>query len=159
MPSLLSQFQKDYYPRSTRCWERSQIISSYNVTNLYLSNIRDCSHLLEMSTKNPTPCKELFTGWPHYIGFKNSYIHGIGGIIMGKGKACIPTVFRLAWPDDIKWLFHKGNITNSDLGIEGFLILWVVMEEVCPKLQAAHAALFSDNSPTIGWVKRLSVRG
>ena len=41
----------------------------------------------------------------------------------------------------------------------GLLILWLVMEEVCPKLRAAYVALFSDNSPTIGWVKRLSVRG
>ena len=41
----------------------------------------------------------------------------------------------------------------------GLLILWLVMEEVCPKLQAAYIALFSDNSSTIGWVKRLAERG
>ena len=41
----------------------------------------------------------------------------------------------------------------------GLLILWLVMEEVCPELRAAHVALFSDNSPTIGLVKRLAVRG
>ena len=67
-----------------------------------LSDIRDCRHLLEMSTKNPTPCKELFTGWPHYIGVKDASSHVIGGIIIGEGKACIPTVFRLAWLDGIK---------------------------------------------------------
>ena len=78
---------------------------------------------------------------------------------MGKGKACIPKVFRLAWPDDIKELFHKGNITKSDLEMTGLLMLWLVMEEVCPKLQAAYVALFSDNSPTIGWVKYLAARG
>ena len=38
-------------------------------------------------------------------------------------------------------------------------MLWLVMEEVCPKLLAAYVALFSDNSPTIGWVKRLTARG
>ena len=31
------------------------------------------------------------------------------------------------------------------------------MEEVCPKLQAAYVALFSDNLPTVGWVKYLAV--
>ena len=67
-----------------------------------LSAIRDFCHLLEMSTKNPTPCKELVTGWPHYIGFKYAFSHGIGGIIMGKEKSCIPTVFCLAWPEDKK---------------------------------------------------------
>ena len=38
-------------------------------------------------------------------------------------------------------------------------MLWLVMEEVCPKLQAAYVVLFSENSPTIGWVIFLSVRG
>ena len=37
--------------------------------------------------------------------------------------------------------------------------MWLGMEEFCPKLRAAHVALFSDNSPTIGWVKRLAARG
>ena len=39
------------------------------------------------------------------------------------------------------------------------LILWLVMEEVCPKLRSAYVALFSDKSPIIGWVKRLAARG
>ena len=38
-------------------------------------------------------------------------------------------------------------------------MLWLVMEEVCPKLQAVYVGLFSDNSPTIGWVKHLAARG
>ena len=33
------------------------------------------------------------------------------------------------------------------------------MEEVCPKLRASYVVLFSDNSSTIGWVKRLAARG
>ena len=52
----------------------------------------------------------LFSDNSPTIGYP--YIYGIGGIIMGDGKACIPTVFCLAWPDDVKELFHKGNITN-----------------------------------------------
>ena len=38
-------------------------------------------------------------------------------------------------------------------------MLWLVMDEVCPKLRAAYVALFSDNSPTTGWVKCLAARG
>ena len=68
-------------------------------------------------------------------------------------------MFRLAWPDDIKEFSHKGDITNYDLETEGLLILWLVMEEVCPKLRSAYVALFSDNSPIIGWVKHLAERG
>ena len=54
--------------------------------------------------------------------------------------------------------FCKFNITNSDLEMAGLLMLWLVMEEVFPKLLAVYVALFGDNSPTIGWVKCLVVR-
>ena len=64
-------------------------------------------------------------------------------------------VFIFAWPDDIKELFRKGKIKNSDLELSGLLMLWLVMEEVCPRLKPAYVALFSKNSPTIGWVKHL----
>ena len=78
---------------------------------------------------------------------------------MGEGEACIPKVFLLACPDDIKELFHKDIITKSDLEMSGLLMLWLVMDEVCTKLRAAYIALFSENSPTIGWVKLLAARG
>ena len=68
-------------------------------------------------------------------------------------------MFRLAWPDDIKELFHKGNIKNSDLEMAGLLMLCLVIDEVCTKLRAAHVALFSYDSPTIGRVKLLAARG
>ena len=68
-------------------------------------------------------------------------------------------MFRLAWPEDIKELFHKGDISNPDLEMTGLLMLWIVMEEVCPKLREAYVAFFSDNTPTIGWLKRLAVKG
>ena len=38
-------------------------------------------------------------------------------------------------------------------------MLLLVMEEVCPKLRSAYVAFFRDNSPTIGWVKRLASMG
>ena len=41
----------------------------------------------------------------------------------------------------------------------GLLMLWLVMEEVCPKLREAYIVLFSDNSPTVGWFKHLAARG
>jgi hypothetical protein len=41
----------------------------------------------------------------------------------------------------------------------GLLFLWLVMEEVCSDLRKKWVALFSDNSPTVGWVRRLATRG
>jgi hypothetical protein len=37
--------------------------------------------------------------------------------------------------------------------------LWLVMESVCGTLWEKRVALFSDNSPTVGWVRRLATRG
>jgi hypothetical protein len=81
-----------------------------------------CSRrLLRESTAVPTPCKELVMGNPHYVGVKDASIHGVGGIIVGDEKACVPTVFRLEWPQDIKDEVlktnanKKGKLTNSDL--------------------------------------------
>ena len=121
--------------------------------NSVLSDICDCLHLLELS-KKITPCKGLVTGWLHYIGLKDASCHEIWGIIIGEGKACITTVFCLACPDYLKELFRKGNITNSDLEMTGLLMLWLVMEEVYPKLRASYVAFLSEKAPTIAWVKR-----
>ena len=53
--------------------------------------------------------------WPYYIGVKDSSRHGAGGIIVGEDKACVPTVFRFAWPQGIQELYYKEVITNLDL--------------------------------------------
>lgn len=128
-----------------------------------LEAIRDCRTLLRESTLNPTRCRELVSGWPDYIGVKDASVHGVGGVIVGENKACVPTVFRLEWPQDIKDDLVSesnpgGRITNSDLELAGLVLLWLVMEAVCVALVEAHVALFSDNSPTIGWVRRLALK-
>ena len=66
----------------------------------------------------------------------------------------LPCMARLC-----KGNFRRGNIQNSYLKMAGLLIFWLVMEEGCPKLQAAYVELLSENSPTIVWVKRLAGRG
>ena len=37
-------------------------------------------------------------------------------------------------------------------------MLWLAMEEVCGPLREKRVTLFNDNSPTIGWVRRLALR-
>ena len=77
-----------------------------------LLDINDCRQLLKLSTQFPTTCKELVTGWPNYIGVKDESSNGIGGIITIEGKYCIPAVFCLNWPDDVKDLLRIFKITN-----------------------------------------------
>jgi len=117
--------------------------------------------LLRESTAAPTMCKELVSAWPDYIGVKDASKLGVGGIIIGENKACVPTVFCFEWPQDIKddmWTAEnpEGHITNSDLEMAGLLMLWLCMEEVCSLSSADHVGLFSDNSPTVHLVQRMA---
>jgi len=40
----------------------------------------------------------------------------------------------------------------------GLLLLWLVMEDVCKFESGDHAALFSDNQPTVSWVQRRAAK-
>ena len=98
------------------------------------------------------------------MDIKDASIHGGGGIIIGEGKPCVPTVFRMEWPQDIKDEVLKtnagqgGKLTNSDLEMAGLLLLWLMMEAVCHLTPASHVALFSDNSPTVQWTRKLAAK-
>jgi hypothetical protein len=75
--------------------------------------------------------------------------------------ACTPVVFRWEWPEDIKQdikTFSKplGRLSNSDLEMAGPVILWLLIEGVCVDLREKWVTLFSDNSPTVGWVTQLA---
>ena len=67
-----------------------------------LTTVRDCRTLLHISTLAPTKCRELVTDWPNFIGVKDASGQVVGGIMAGGKKACVPTVFRYKWPNEIK---------------------------------------------------------
>ncbi len=80
---------------------------------------------------------------------------------MGKNSKCPPTVVCLQWPADITNNVKSasnpnGTITNSDLEMAGLLLVLLVMEEIVCDLRKQNIALFSDNTPTVSWVKCLS---
>ena len=80
-------------------------------------------------------------------------------IVVVEDKSCEPTVFSFPFPENIKELYHKEVIMNSYLYCAGLLLLWLITEELCPELMAAYVALWSENSPTVVWVKRFAARG
>ena len=51
--------------------------------------MKDSRYLLRLSAEFPTTCKELVTGWSHYIGIKDASSHEIGGIVIGEGKDAV----------------------------------------------------------------------
>ena len=129
-----------------------------------LTALQDARVLVRETMAKPTHCAQLVRKWPDYVGVKDASGHGVGGVVIGENMPCTPTVFRLEWPEDVKRNIvsssnRSGTITNSDLEMAGLFLLWLVMESVCPCLRRRHSALFSDNSPTVGWVRRAAARG
>jgi hypothetical protein len=129
------------------------------------SNLREAIYsiqtLLQESTNKPTWCGELVRGHPDYVGICNASSHGVGGVIIGEKLPCIPTVFRMEWPEIIRTnLVTQNNptglINNSDLEMGGILLLWLVLEKIIPSLREKNVAIYCDNSPSVGWVTRLA---
>ena len=90
-----------------------------------LHALQGCCTLLRDSTREPTRCQELTSGWPDFVGIVDTSSHGVGGVVFGKLSACTPTVFRWQWHDDVCAQLKsnanpKGIITNSDLEWHGF---------------------------------------
>jgi hypothetical protein len=121
-----------------------------------------CRTILREATEHPTPCKELVNAWPDFVGVKDASKHGVGGVIVDEGKPCTPTVFRVEWPPFIKDILISetnpvGTITNSDLEMAGAFVahygggVWAG--------DSITLCTFSDNSPTVHWVRRLAARG
>ncbi len=96
-------------------------------------------------------------GWPDYIGIVDASGYGASGVVFGEQLACTPVVFHWELPKDIKRdinpvLNPAVRITNSDLEMAGLVLLWIVIEGVCPDLREKRITLFSDNSPMVSWV-------
>jgi hypothetical protein len=132
-----------------------------NKNNNILTVLEGCQTLLRKTTLELTKCRKLICGWPDYVGIVNASGHGVRGVIFGETLVCTPTVFRWEWSKDIKNNINtlqnpKGKISNSDLEMAGLLMLWLIIEGVCKDLHKKRMTLFSNNSPTVGWVMRLA---
>ena len=126
-----------------------------------LSAVEGCRTLLRESTKEPSRCRQLVTGWPDYIGFVDASGHGAGGVVIGELLPCVPTIFWWKWTPDVakdtKTANNPGGrITNSDLEMAGLVLLWLTMAEVCGPLEEKRLTLFKNNSPTIGRATKLT---
>ncbi|KAL7467704.1 hypothetical protein ACHAXS_007940 [Conticribra weissflogii] len=125
--------------------------------------IRDMHVLLQEAVAMPIKCRQLIPGTPHFLAFCDASGAGFGGVILGEGEQCPPTVFRGQWPAKLASNLvsahnRTGGISISDLELAALFIATVIMEQVCPSLTNQHLGLFSDNSPTVSWAERMAAR-
>ena len=130
---------------------------------IFLEALSDVRTILQASTACPPQCKDLVAAWPDFIGIVDASSHGVGGVAIGERSEIPPTVFRLQWPEEIRKEVKtfdnpNGKLTNSDLEMAGYLLLWLCMEGTAKDLCHKHIALFSDNSPSVSWVTKMASR-
>lgn len=113
---------------------------------ILLTAISDICTLLKESIAALTLCKEITSGWPDYIGRTHASSLGFEGIIIGEHKTFLPAVFWGEWPPET-WKNLQtiqnlmGSLSILDLEIAELLLLWFVMEAMCPTLKGAKAPL------------------
>ena len=104
---------------------------------------------------------QLVPGDPEVAGIVDASKEGVGGVVFGITHACVPTVFRMEWPKEVRDQLQTddnpgGTITNSDLEMAGLVLIWLVIEFVVKNLRHKHVLLLSDNSPSVGWMDRMA---
>ena len=75
----------------------------------------------------------MVPGDPEVAGIVDASKEGAGGVVFGMTLACVPTVFRMEWPQEVRNQLQtednpEGTITNSDLEMADLVLLWLVIE-------------------------------
>jgi hypothetical protein len=114
---------------------------------------------LRLANIEPTHCKEVVPGDPGYLGYCDAANRGMGGVWLSGTKEIEPFVWEVPFPKEIQqhlvsWSNPKGDITNSDLEMAAHLMQLLALE-FTHDIQHHHAAIASDNTPTVAWANRL----
>jgi hypothetical protein len=113
----------------------------------------------ELSTR-ATHVKELVPGVDHYVGYCDACATGAGGIWMSGEAGLRPIVWRINFPPAISSQVvsdknPRGCLTNSDLEMAAVLLQYMILNQRVD-LRYIRAGVFSDNTPTVAWSKRMA---
>jgi hypothetical protein len=118
--------------------------------------------MITLSCERPSHISELVSpDLPHYYKFVDSSAVGAGGVILPCTRWIQPTVWRMKWPADVEAELRQphGRITNSDGEAGAVFVDQCLMADLLgPDIVGSSEVTWSDNSPTVGWVKRMASR-
>jgi hypothetical protein len=121
--------------------------------------LKDWSYLIRVANWELTHCKELVPGDPQYIGYCDAAKRGMGGVWLSGTEQIEPFIWDVPFPDEIRthfvsWSNPKGDITNSNLEMAAHVMQWLAIE-LTHDVRHKHAAIASNNTPTVAWAQRL----
>jgi hypothetical protein len=120
----------------------------------------DLAVLVSDLSKRPTHVKELVPGDDHYAGYCDACATGAGGVWMSGEAGLRPIVWRVHFDLAISSQVvsdnnPRGKLTNSDLEMAAVLLHYMVLQQQV-ELRYVRAGVFSDNTPTVAWSKRMA---
>jgi hypothetical protein len=120
----------------------------------------DLAVLVQDLCKRPTHVKELIPGDDHYTGYCDACATGAGGVWMSGEAGIRPIVWRVHFDHAISSQVvsdknPRGRLTNSDLEMAAVLMHYMILQQQVD-LRYVRAGVFSDNTPTVAWSKRMA---
>jgi hypothetical protein len=122
----------------------------------------DLAHMVEHLASRPTHVKELVPGDDHYTGYCGACAAGAGGVWLSGNINLRPIVWQVQFSASITSQVvsdanPRGKLTNSDLEMAAVLLHYMVLEQAVD-LRYIRAGVWSDNTPTVAWTKRMADR-
>jgi len=110
----------------------------------------------------PTHVHELVPGDDHFVGYCDACATGAGGVWFSGSLHIPPLVWRVQFPSHIaeqvvSFKNPTGRLTNSDLELAGLVLHYCALE-TATNLMHKRVGIYSDNTPTVYWAKRMADR-
>jgi hypothetical protein len=126
------------------------------------ASLLDLAVLVQDLCKLPTHVKELIPGEDHYIGYCEACATGAGGTWMSGKTGLRPLVWRVPFDLAISSQVVSdknplGRMTNPDLEMAAVLMQYMILQQHV-NLQYVRAGVFSDNTSTVAWSKRMAAK-
>ena len=123
--------------------------------------LEDLCTLLHILASRPTHVKELVPDMPQYVGYHDAAAEGAGGVWFSLLSNMSPTVWRVAFPHDIKSEVitddnPTGLLTNSDLELAAEVMAVGVALVVAHTIKHVPLGTLCDNTPTVSWIEKMA---
>ena len=115
-----SPFNRILVYKPSRVWflEKSELTEA----------LKDWRVIFNLALTRPTHVHQLVPGNPEVAGIVDASKEGVGGLVFGITHECVPTVFRMEWPKEVRDQLQTeenpdGTITNSNLEMAGLVLI------------------------------------
>ena len=137
-------------------------IHNLKSNNALRQTLEETLVMIRLIAKNPTKVKLLVPSEPEVIIFTDASKEGIGGTIHFLNGSKKPLVFRIPHTEEIKQAIAsqtKGENKTRVSDCEALaLVTGLLIAVLVCNLKEKSIALFCDNTPTVGWVRRLAAK-